>query len=105
MTDRQHHDRTTRARALTYTAVQAARVAFYGAHYLTARFLARENFAAIQEPEHRLPSIVDTLAAMRDLFVQDWKNVQAGLYPAPVKDRKSTRLNSSHRCISYAVFC
>src|SRR5437763_426883 len=24
---------------------------------------------------------------------------------APVKDRKSTRLNSSHRCISYAVFC
>src|SRR5437879_7885118 len=22
-----------------------------------------------------------------------------------VKDRKSTRLNSSHRCISYAVFC
>src|SRR5437763_6561469 len=24
---------------------------------------------------------------------------------ALVKDRKSTRLNSSHRCISYAVFC
>src|SRR5437879_8221727 len=23
----------------------------------------------------------------------------------PTKDRKSTRLNSSHRCISYAVFC
>src|SRR5437879_8889794 len=22
-----------------------------------------------------------------------------------VEDRKSTRLNSSHRCISYAVFC
>src|ERR1017187_10722427 len=27
--------------------------------------------------------------------------------PAPIasQDRKSTRLNSSHRCISYAVFC
>src|SRR5437764_8392686 len=27
--------------------------------------------------------------------------------PVPVspRDRKSTRLNSSHRCISYAVFC
>src|SRR5437879_10726438 len=25
--------------------------------------------------------------------------------PAAAKDRKSTRLNSSHRCISYAVFC
>src|SRR5437762_11460293 len=24
---------------------------------------------------------------------------------AAYKDRKSTRLNSSHRCISYAVFC
>src|SRR5208337_5428383 len=24
---------------------------------------------------------------------------------APYGDRKSTRLNSSHRCISYAVFC
>src|SRR5437879_10549569 len=23
----------------------------------------------------------------------------------PARDRKSTRLNSSHRCISYAVFC
>src|SRR5437763_8799417 len=25
--------------------------------------------------------------------------------PEDVLDRKSTRLNSSHRCISYAVFC
>src|SRR5437879_7918365 len=25
--------------------------------------------------------------------------------PRPRRDRKSTRLNSSHRCISYAVFC
>src|SRR3970040_2200636 len=25
--------------------------------------------------------------------------------PRPPADRKSTRLNSSHRCISYAVFC
>src|SRR5437762_8548639 len=27
------------------------------------------------------------------------------LKPDGVLDRKSTRLNSSHRCISYAVFC
>src|SRR5437762_3988943 len=25
--------------------------------------------------------------------------------PLGTRDRKSTRLNSSHRCISYAVFC
>src|SRR5436189_2628163 len=30
--------------------------------------------------------------------------VDEHLSPAP-GDRKSTRLNSSHRCISYAVFC
>src|SRR5437762_8233600 len=28
-----------------------------------------------------------------------------GLGQLPAADRKSTRLNSSHRCISYAVFC
>src|SRR5437762_10297891 len=27
------------------------------------------------------------------------------LLPLALGDRKSTRLNSSHRCISYAVFC
>src|SRR5437764_9417628 len=29
----------------------------------------------------------------------------ARLQSDPNQDRKSTRLNSSHRCISYAVFC
>src|SRR5437879_13808579 len=28
-----------------------------------------------------------------------------GHWNKDAKDRKSTRLNSSHRCISYAVFC
>src|SRR5437762_4589800 len=30
--------------------------------------------------------------------------IELGRYPE-IRDRKSTRLNSSHRCISYAVFC
>src|SRR5437879_9781579 len=30
---------------------------------------------------------------------------RAGQFPMSAPDRKSTRLNSSHRCISYAVFC
>src|SRR5437879_9096757 len=35
---------------------------------------------------------------------EDW--LHTGKVAAPVTpDRKSTRLNSSHRCISYAVFC
>src|SRR5436189_3870395 len=29
----------------------------------------------------------------------------SGLWTSCILDRKSTRLNSSHRCISYAVFC
>src|SRR5437764_14161849 len=31
--------------------------------------------------------------------------VQGRQRPRTKSDRKSTRLNSSHRCISYAVFC
>src|SRR5437879_7320345 len=30
---------------------------------------------------------------------------RSGTGPRSDRDRKSTRLNSSHRCISYAVFC
>src|SRR5437762_8906879 len=30
---------------------------------------------------------------------------ESHLFTWRVRDRKSTRLNSSHRCISYAVFC
>src|SRR5437763_8027010 len=43
------------------------------------------------------------------LRVGDWRvsyTVDRDAQPKPIwQDRKSTRLNSSHRCISYAVFC
>ena len=74
----------TRTQALTYAAAQTARVAFYGAHYLAARVLSRDTFAALQKPGHPIPSLAATARAMRDLFAQDWKNVEAGLYPVPV---------------------
>src|SRR5437762_5109383 len=35
----------------------------------------------------------------------DRKAKHEQLHDGDKKDRKSTRLNSSHRCISYAVFC
>src|SRR2546430_7685671 len=47
-------------------------------------------------------------AARKDvLIVLDAHEVPGavGAYPAIAKDRKSTRLNSSHSQISYAVFC
>src|SRR5437879_11223384 len=34
-----------------------------------------------------------------------WWMASAMLASVTTSDRKSTRLNSSHRCISYAVFC
>src|SRR5437879_10637145 len=41
------------------------------------------------------------------LLSDQWKAVKLSDFRGKknVLDRKSTRLNSSHRCISYAVFC
>src|SRR5688572_30853483 len=36
---------------------------------------------------------------------QETRGGRQGLWPVPQQDRKSTRLNSSHSQISYAVFC
>src|SRR5437879_8469833 len=49
------------------------------------------------EMEHRLTT--DHQELRKAVFEQRVDRSEAGL------DRKSTRLNSSHRCISYAVFC
>jgi ubiquinone/menaquinone biosynthesis C-methylase UbiE len=81
----------TRAERLAFAGLQTARVAFYGAHYLAARLLARDSFAAIEKPEHDLPSLAAMLKAMRALFARDWKNVEAGLYPLPVDLADETR--------------
>src|SRR5437764_11441069 len=45
-----------------------------------------------------------TAAASAPVAEGDYK-VQSGDTLTKIADRKSTRLNSSHRCISYAVFC
>ena len=74
----------TRAERLAFTGLQTARVAFYGAHYLAARVLARDNVSAATKPGHKLPSLAAMGRAIADLFAQDWKNVEAGLYPAPL---------------------
>jgi ubiquinone/menaquinone biosynthesis C-methylase UbiE len=74
----------TTAGRLTYAAAQTARVAFYGAHYLAARVIARDAFSGIEKPLHPVPSIGSMLKSMRALFRQDWRNVEAGLYPMPL---------------------
>src|SRR5437764_8897851 len=49
-----------------------------------------------------IDAAVDTrnISARKDERVEASKEIKG-----PAEDRKSTRLNSSHRCISYAVFC
>ena len=58
------------------------------------------------------PAVVVTLAAAAILMVTMGARQSLGLFVSPLntstgetKDRKSTRLNSSHHFISYAVFC
>jgi ubiquinone/menaquinone biosynthesis C-methylase UbiE len=76
---------------LTYAAAQAARVAFYGAHYLAARVIARDAFKSIEKLDHPIPSLGAVLKSMRALFAQDWANVEAGLYPAPFDWKRDMR--------------
>jgi len=74
----------SRTARFSYAAAQTARVAFYGAHYLAARVVARDAFSRIDKLAHGLPSLPAMLRSMRELFAQDWRNVEAGLYPAPL---------------------
>src|SRR5437762_9115904 len=55
---------------------------------------------------HDALPISDALAQAGAKQKKKFKQIHANLASASEnKDRKSTRLNSSHRCISYAVFC
>src|SRR2546429_3256382 len=42
---------------------------------------------------------------MNNLAMRDFVDHISHLAPSTIRDRKSTRLNSSHGYISYAVFC
>src|SRR5688572_31831784 len=63
---------------------------FRSERYQNDGFLVLEAFADERE--------CDALRQRAEQLVQDFE-------PAEVVDRKSTRLNSSHSQISYAVFC
>src|SRR2546430_12635325 len=45
------------------------------------------------------------LRVVRDGLVVGWSGAAPHNAPHQIRDRKSTRLNSSHSQISYAVFC
>src|SRR5437762_8427665 len=73
--------------------------------YLPGRGADRGDVDSLRHPVGMLSRAADAIAVAR---VQ--RRASAGqrsddLQDQPDPDRKSTRLNSSHRCISYAVFC
>src|SRR3712207_8192620 len=66
--------------------------------------------SARHRPQHRpvrRPAELDASAVVpaRGSAAVRARRGQGGLTGAPTEDRKSTRLNSSHANISYAVFC
>src|SRR5258708_28949358 len=55
---------------------------------------------------------ITLIAFVKSLFADDWNILSSNPFcptwppvPGRMEDRKSTRLNSSHQIISYAVFC
>src|SRR5690554_6996121 len=93
------HPRPPRSTLFPYTTL------FRSAHARRAVHLWRSREQAI---------LVGSETALKDnpsLTVRDWhgphplRTVSEGLSLRAVSDRKSTRLNSSHVRISYAVFC
>src|SRR3712207_7789532 len=65
---------------------------------------ARQQLELAEGELHRLAAAGDRAAAAVHLDGADRHDV-AVVEHAPAEDRKSTRLNSSHANISYAVFC
>src|SRR5205807_5461244 len=68
-------------------------------HETTINLLCNGTLAFIQHPDQWAKLKQDPAGAAK-LATEECLR-----YDSPVKDRKSTRLNSSHLVISYAVFC
>src|ERR1017187_9662850 len=61
-----------------------------------AVFFSRQSFSETVSASRKLPCKAGSRAEPPTRILKS---------PFSATDRKSTRLNSSHRCISYAVFC
>src|SRR5437879_9877662 len=83
-------------------------------HEISLEQAARQNPEAAVGSELRIEKPTDALGRIsaqtaKQVIFQKVREAERETvyneYSGRVGDRKSTRLNSSHRCISYAVFC
>src|SRR5437763_15925585 len=58
-----------------------------------------------RDPFARIELLKDNIKLIPNARLEVFEGQGHGLLAVLDQDRKSTRLNSSHRCISYAVFC
>src|SRR5205807_5138266 len=72
-------------------------------HRTAHRLGIRSNCTMLYGHVETIEDRVEHLAMLRDL--QDESHGFLAYIPLAYQDRKSTRLNSSHLVISYAVFC
>src|SRR5690625_5384459 len=87
--------RTARATAQDLGAFVTASPSAFHAVQETARRLREAGFTPLQETDHwSAQDVTGDRYVIRDGSIIAWST-----------DRKSTRLNSSHVAISYAVFC
>src|SRR5437867_7663685 len=63
----------------------------------------RESYAIAEDS--RGPGATAGFMAVHVFVLKSYAQVSPRVIPRQQLDRKSTRLNSSHRTISYAVFC
>ena len=71
---------------LGYSIGQGTRVAWYASHYLVLNRMRGPLVPPDAAPvsiNGNIPKWQGIVAKMRELFVQDWKNIDAGLYRAP----------------------
>src|SRR5437879_9371162 len=99
----------TKSRAVSAKGVQEFRPYITRALPLGAQIICADNTGAKILEIVMVQKTKTRVARYPSAAVGDFVNVVVKKGPGELRgqilDRKSTRLNSSHRCISYAVFC
>src|SRR5207248_5671951 len=102
-----HHQQTPTTTLYPYTTLFRSHRPTQSLEELLAR--KEEKFTALLQREEPLfdglPELLEKVSARYSLALASGSRHPTINVVLELRDRKSTRLNSSHRTISYAVFC